>query len=77
MVESLPLCCCVTRATQGEKVEDGIKAAPEKVFCPIKLRRNSVADEMEWTEQDQNLSQHNKHLEHEVRRGPMLPRNQR
>ena len=37
MVELLPLCCCVTRATQGEKVETGVKAAPEKV---LKLRRN-------------------------------------
>ena len=43
MVELLPLCCCVTRATQCEKVENEVKAALEKVFRPIKLRRNSVA----------------------------------
>ena len=56
MVELLPLCCCVTRATQGEKVEDGIKAAQEKVFCPISYVFLPVASEINLPAKEINPS---------------------
>ena len=47
---------CVTRATQGEKVEDGIKAAQEKVFCPISYVFLPVASEINLPAKEINPS---------------------